>query len=364
MKSADGNGQRGGDARATNKPRASISLDLDNLWSYMKIHGDAGWGSFPSYLDQVVEIVVDRLRAHGLTVTIFLVGQDAALAKNASALRAVADAGHEIGNHSFSHEPWLHTYSYDEIAREIADAETAIERATGQKPRGFRGPGFSLSSDTLRVLAERQYVYDASTFPTFLGPLARAYYFLNSGDLSAEEREQRKRLFGTVSDGLRAIKPYVWNVPLADGLVGGRPGSPPADDPTIGRPGSPPAGHPLLEIPVTTMPFLRVPIHMSYIGYLAVHSRILARAYARAALSVLERTHTDLSFLLHPLDFIGKDRENRLGFFPGMNERTEDKLRLFDEVIALIKQSFEPVTMAEHARVLLDGGRLKTATLG
>ena len=345
MKSANGDGRRDGNARATNKPHASISLDLDNLWSYMKIHGDAGWASFPSYLDQVVEIVIDRLRAHGLTVTIFVVGQDAALPKNASALRAVADAGHEIGNHSFSHEPWLHTYSYDEIAREIADAETAIERATGQKPRGFRGPGFSLSPDTLRVLAERQYVYDASTFPTFLGPLARAYYFLNSGDLSAEEREQRKRLFGTMSDGLRAIKPYVWNVPLNGS-------SPPAD------------GHPLLEIPVTTMPFLRVPIHMSYIGFLAVHSRVLARAYARTALSVLERTHTDLSFLLHPLDFIGKDRENRLGFFPGMNERTDDKLRLIDEVIALIKQSFEPVTMAEHARVLLDGGRLKTATLG
>jgi len=350
--SANGNGQGGVDARAGKKPHASISLDLDNLWSYMKIHGDAGWASFPSYLDQVVEIVVDRLRAHGLTVTIFVVGQDAALAKNASALRAVADAGHEIGNHSFSHEPWLHTYSYPEIAREIADAETAIERATGQKPRGFRGPGFSLSPDTLRVLAERQYVYDASTFPTFLGPLARAYYFLNSGDMSDEEKERRKRLFGTLSDGLRAIKPYVWNVPFRDGPVSGRPGSPPAD------------GHPLLEIPVTTMPFLRVPIHMSYIGYLAVHSRIFAKAYARAAVSVLERTGTDLSFLLHPLDFIGKDRENRLGFFPGMSEMTDDKLRLFDEVIALIKQSFEPVTMGEHARVLLDGGRLKTRALG
>jgi peptidoglycan-N-acetylglucosamine deacetylase len=339
VRSADGNGQRGGDALERKKPLASISLDLDNLWSYMKIHGDAGWASFPSYLDQVVEIVVDRLRAHGLTVTIFVVGQDAALAKNASALRAVADAGHEIGNHSFSHEPWFHTYSYGEIEREIADAETAIERATGKKPRGFRGPGFSLSPDTLRVLAERQYVYDASTFPTFLGPLARAYYFLNSGDLSDEQRERRKRLFGTVSDGLRAIKPYVWNVPVAD-------------------------GHHLLEIPVTTMPLLRVPIHMSYIGYLAVHSRILARAYARAALSALKHTGTDLSFLLHPLDFVGKDRVDRLGFFPGMNETTDDKLRLLDEVIVLIKQSFEPVTMGEHARVLLDGGRLKTATLG
>jgi hypothetical protein len=25
------------------KPLASLSLDLDNLWSYMKTHGDPGW---------------------------------------------------------------------------------------------------------------------------------------------------------------------------------------------------------------------------------------------------------------------------------------------------------------------------------
>jgi hypothetical protein len=347
VKQADANGNANGNG--AKKPLASISLDLDNLWSYMKIHGDAGWASFPSYLDQVVEIVVDRFRAHGLTATIFVVGQDAALAKNAAALRAIADAGHEIGNHSFSHEPWFHVYSKDEIEREIADAETAILRATGSGPCGFRGPGFSLSDDTLRVLAERDYLYDASTFPTFLGPLARAYYFLNSRDMSEEDRRRRKRLFGTMKDGLRAIRPYLWKLP--------------ASDAQMGQP-SPAGERQLLEIPVTTLPFVRVPIHMSYIGYLAVHSKALASSYIRAALGVLARTKTDLSFLLHPLDFVGKDRVDRLSFFPGMSSRTDDKLRLFDEVVGLIKQSFEPVTMRDHARVLLDGGRLKTTTLG
>jgi peptidoglycan/xylan/chitin deacetylase (PgdA/CDA1 family) len=320
------------------KPLASISLDLDNLWSYLKIHGDAGWASFPSYLDQVVEIVVERFRAHGLSVTVFVVGQDAALAKNAQALRAIADAGHEIANHSFSHEPWFHTYSPSEIDGEITDAESAILRATGQKPCGFRGPGFSLTKDTLRVLAARGYLYDASTFPTFVGPLARAYYFLH-GDLSDRERERRKLLFGSISDGLRAIAPYMWRVKA-------------------------PADRLLLEIPVTTFPLLRVPIHLSYIGYLAGYSRPVARSYFRAALAALATTRTPLSFLLHPLDFVGKDRVDGLSFFPGMDTPTDAKLGLFDEVVGLIQQSFEPVTMREQARVLLDGGRLKTSSLG
>src|SRR6185295_9124655 len=33
------------------RPLLSLGLDLDNLWSYMKIHGDAGWDQYPSYLE-------------------------------------------------------------------------------------------------------------------------------------------------------------------------------------------------------------------------------------------------------------------------------------------------------------------------
>ena len=41
-----------------NKNIASISLDLDNQWSYMKIHGDSGWEKFPSYLDRFIPHVL------------------------------------------------------------------------------------------------------------------------------------------------------------------------------------------------------------------------------------------------------------------------------------------------------------------
>ena len=107
------------------------------------------------------------------TITFFVVGQDAARPENRAALADSADAGHEIGNHSFKHKPWLHLYSEREIEDELMRAEEVIEQATGVRPDGFRGPGFSLSPAVLRVLARRGYHYDASTFPTFLGPLAR-----------------------------------------------------------------------------------------------------------------------------------------------------------------------------------------------
>src|SRR5215218_1898591 len=97
------------------KPIASLSLDLDNQWSYMKTHGDAGWESFPSYLDVIVPRALTFLKERGLNITFFIVGQDAALDKNRDALSSSAATGHEIGNHSFNHEPWLHLYSKEDL---------------------------------------------------------------------------------------------------------------------------------------------------------------------------------------------------------------------------------------------------------
>ena len=103
------------------KPLASISLDLDNLWSYMKTHGDSGWESFPSYLDTFIPIILDILDDLDLKITFFIVGQDTALDKNSDVLKLIAERGHEIGNHSFNHDVWLHTYTKNEIEREITD---------------------------------------------------------------------------------------------------------------------------------------------------------------------------------------------------------------------------------------------------
>lgn len=307
--------------RTDRRPVVSVSLDLDNLWSYMKIHGDDGWQAFPSYLDQVSDIVLDALDRLRLKITFFVVGQDAALTGNLGALQALAAAGHQIGNHSYHHEPWLHLRTRPQLIEEISAAEQAIESATGRRPRGFRGPGFSLSGDTLSVLAERGYLYDASTFPTFIGPLARAYYFANSGSLTNEERGDRAQLFGKFGEGLRPLKPYVWN--------------------TVGRE--------LLEIPVTTIPLVKVPFHQSYLLYLAGKSRALALAYLRSALALCRATGTEPSFLLHPLDFLGGDRVTKLAFFPGMSLSTSFKLEFFHQVMSVLTRHFRPVTMEEHA---------------
>jgi peptidoglycan/xylan/chitin deacetylase (PgdA/CDA1 family) len=306
-----------------NKPMASLSLDLDNKWSYLKTHGDSAWETFPSYFDVVVPRFLSFFEDRNLKITVFVVGQDAALEKNHAALASIAEDGHEIGNHSFHHEPWLQRYTPAELERDFERSDAVIRSATGQQPVGFRGPGFSLSNEVLRVLVRRGYKYDCSTFPTFLGPIARAYYFFKSR-LSREEKEDRKELFGTWKDGFESNDPFVWTS-------------------SYGK---------MVEVPVTTMPFFKVPIHGSYVLYLAGYSMLLAKAYFAMALKMCVWAGVQPSILLHPLDFMGKEDDSDLSFFPAMNLSAQKKVDLLSDCIAMMTRQFNVVTMQQHVASL------------
>ena len=337
------------------KPIASLSLDLDNKWSYMKTHGDAGWDSFPSYLDIVVPRFLQFLEQRDLKITVFVVGQDAAFEKNHDALASISAAGHEIGNHSFHHEPWLHLYSKEQINEELARAEEHIERVTGERPIGFRGPGFSLSDDVLRVLVERGYEYDCSTFPTFLGPLARLYYFLTAR-LDDKQKTERKKLFGTWDEGFKWLRPYAWEIESdvverrkLKSAVGHRLSA-------IGRTG-------LLEIPVTTMPWFKVPIHVSYLLYLDQFSRFAAINYWRMALTLCRLSGVAPSLLLHPLDFLGCEDDRDLDFFPAMRVPSARKIELLDKVLGMMTTHYDVRPMREHA-AMIAGSRSRETSDG
>lgn len=297
--------------------RATISLDLDDLWTYLKTRGDPTWSLRPTYLPVFVPRVLTLLAQLNLRITCFAVGRDAELPANRELLRAIIDHGHEIGNHSYEHDCWLHRYDRPGLHADLARAEDAIARATGRRPRGFRGPGFSWSADLLETLGERGYLYDASTLPTIVGPLARAY-FLWSARLSPEERAEREALFGGFADAGRPLRPYSW------ALSNGRR---------------------LVEIPVTTMPGTRLPFHLSYLLYLASFSVPAMKAYFGAALALCRLRRIEPSFLLHPLDLLGPAEAPGLAFFPAMGMSAERKAGVFRFALAALQRDFEIVTL-------------------
>ena len=306
---------------AKKKILASVSLDLDDKWSYMKVHGDDGWEKFPSYLDIVLPITLDALDRLDIKITFFIVGQDAAIEKNHAILKMIVDRGHEVANHSFHHESWLKTYSKEKIDEEIRIAEEAILKATGKRTNMFRGPGFSWSNDLLEVLEKRGYIFDASLLPTYISPLMRKYYFWKS-KLSKEEKESRKELFGSFKESFYPLKPYTWQLPNKKNL---------------------------LEIPVTTMPVFKIPFHQSYLIYISNISTGLMKMYLRFSIFMCKITGTPPSYLLHPLDLIGSDHVPELAFFPGMNIQSEQKVKIFETAMTILKNNFELLPMGEFA---------------
>ncbi|MGZ3549711.1 MAG: polysaccharide deacetylase family protein [Vulcanimicrobiaceae bacterium] len=313
---------------------ATLSLDLDNKWSYMKTHGDPGWESFPSNLEIVVPRILELLDDLRLRITFFIVGQDAALEGNREVLASISHNGHEIGNHSFHHEPWLHLRSADEVDRELRDAEHAIEAATGQHPCGFRGPGFTRSNAIRSILARRGYIYDASVLSTFIGPLARAYYF-RSTNLDEAQRADRRDLFGDFADGFGPNR--IQFEETEHGTIG--------------------------VIPVTTMPGLRIPIHVSYVLYLYSYSPVLARSYFATALTLCRLTGTAPSILLHPLDFLDDRDTPELRFFPAMNIPVESKLKLVRYACRTLSERFAVQTMTQFTNQAAEAVSAKRLTV-
>jgi peptidoglycan/xylan/chitin deacetylase (PgdA/CDA1 family) len=311
----------------TNKPYAGLSLDLDNEWSYLKAHGDPIWRNFPTYLPVVVPRILSLLAEFDIKITFFIVGKDAEFENNHGALCSIVKAGNDVGNHSQNHEPWMRENASE---YEIGQAEELLEKVTGVHPKGFRGPGYSMSNQTLKVLAQRGYMYDSSTLPSFMGPLARAYYFMNTS-LSTKQKEERGTLFGTFRDGLRPLKPYLWQI----------------GDST------------LTEIPVTTFPLFRVPFHFSYVLYLSTYSPILARTYWRSALRACRLAGIEPTLLLHSLDFLGNEDISTLSFFPGMNMRSEVKLGRIRNYLADLLADHTVISLNHYAEILQSRLKLK-----
>lgn len=106
-------------------------------------------------VDRILELL-DRL---GLPSTWFIPGHT--IESYPEQCKRIHDAGHEIGNHGWTHvAPNL--LSREEELEGLLRASTAIEKLTGRRPRGYRSPSWDLSPNTLRLLLDHGFEYDSS----------------------------------------------------------------------------------------------------------------------------------------------------------------------------------------------------------
>lgn len=100
------------------------------------------------FSDRLLRVLADN----GAKATFFLIGNK--VSADPDAARRMANAGMEIGNHTWEH-PNMTTIPVGDIPSQISKASTAIAAATGHSPTIFR-PAGGLSNDTVRAEAGRQ----------------------------------------------------------------------------------------------------------------------------------------------------------------------------------------------------------------
>ena len=185
---------------------ASVSVDLDEIPNYFEIHG---LGAPPEDAAGLVyDVALDRLRgmadAGRFPLTLFVIGSDVGRTAARDGLRAAVRDGHEMANHSLDHRYDLVRLGKGEIRRQIAGGADAIEQATGERPVGFRAPGYTITDEVFEVLDELDVAYDASVFP------CPAYYAAKTAAIGAIALRGRKsRSIVDTPNVLRApMRPY------------------------------------------------------------------------------------------------------------------------------------------------------------
>jgi peptidoglycan/xylan/chitin deacetylase (PgdA/CDA1 family) len=95
--------------------------------------------------------MLDVLAKHQVSATFFMVGRY--VRERPEIARAVQQAGHSIGNHSYTH-PNLIFASQAKLRQELEDTSVAIFDATGERPFLFRPPFGARKPGTFKTVEE------------------------------------------------------------------------------------------------------------------------------------------------------------------------------------------------------------------
>ncbi|MDO8680113.1 MAG: polysaccharide deacetylase family protein [Acidobacteriota bacterium] len=299
--------------------QASFNIDLDTLADDVDSHT---WliraDGLPAITyNRVLPRFIDLLDRHGVTATFFVIGRD--IEANAAVLRQLAEAGHELANHTMHHDKQLVNLAADDLRDEIVECDSRLSRLAGGPIAGFRAPGYTVTPRVIAVLRSLGYRYDTSL----------------NGSLAYSAT---KRLFKAVR---LQDKSYVTCQPVADHFG---PRNPYRMGDSLTR--RDPAGT-IIEIPVSVIPLVHYPFVTSVLlpfGLTATLwglDRLIARGrFVNCGFHVNEFTD--------PADVAG--RSDRF-YYTSKLMRTPlaERMRYFDTLIAAIKARCEVVLLRDVA---------------
>lgn len=306
-------------------PRACLTVDLDSLACYRDIHGldeASDRGADAAYTIGVRRLI-DFFADASVPATLFVVGRDAEHPAHAELLGEAVARGFELGNHTYSHYYDLPERSSRTKRVEIARGEEAIERAGGQRPVGYRAPGYNITPDILSIIRARGYLYDSSVFP------CPPYYFAKAGIMAWQRLRQRpsRSAMTPLRNLLAPIGPYrparqqLWRADKS------------SDAP--------------VEIPMVLVPGVRFPV-------IGTSLHLLGEAGFDTVYPSLRAAYDRIFQLeFHAIDFMDADDVDSAALVeaqPDLRIPWQRKREIYTHVIGRLRESYAFSTLADAVR--------------
>ena len=146
------------------RPTLLLSVDFEDWHQLVRRRvGVNGWETPGPALPRQTEALLNAFAELNVRATFFVLGM--AARAHPHLVKAIVDAGHEIGCHGDAHR-LVHTQTPEEFAHDLRAAKATIADLTGGlTPIGYRAPAFSITkhaSWAYAVLADEGFAYDAS----------------------------------------------------------------------------------------------------------------------------------------------------------------------------------------------------------
>ncbi|MBC7834978.1 MAG: polysaccharide deacetylase family protein [Phycisphaerales bacterium] len=153
----------------------ALSFDIEDWFHIVEVKAVENPSQWPalharSIVERYTDLILKACDDHQTHATFFILGWVAE--RHPALVRRIADAGHEIGTHSFWHRK-VYELTPESFHQDIRDSLDAIHDAAPAAPvRGFRAPSFSITHGAewaFDVLLDLGLTYDASLFPAARG---------------------------------------------------------------------------------------------------------------------------------------------------------------------------------------------------
>lgn len=146
----------------------ALTVDVEDYFhvaAFSKQIDPATWDSFTLRVERNTHRLLELFAEYNVKATFFVLGWVAERCPNL--VRAIAEQGHEIACHGYSHQ-LVYTQSPALFREETIRSKACLEQQAQCQVLGYRAASYSITKKSLwalDILAELEFEYDSSIFP-------------------------------------------------------------------------------------------------------------------------------------------------------------------------------------------------------